>query len=94
MQMPPQPWYELAPEHQGNPDEMVNFGEVSRRYLGKQAQYGCRYVDGFDGDYPNLGEGLHFEGSPDDYHGLQIRQGDIPTFVERYREHCRKTYII
>lgn len=85
----PRPEFQLLPEHQGDPDSMVNFGDVSRNYLRRQAQYGSRYVDDFDGDYPNLGEGLNFEGSSDDYHSLKIRQGDIPTFIARFLEHQR-----
>ena len=84
--------FELLPEHQGDPDEFINFGDVSRFYLRKQAQYGSLYVDGWEErGYPNLGEGLAFEGDPADYHALTIKRGDVPTFVTRYLEYRRAT---
>ncbi len=64
----------------------VNFGDVSRGELGKQAQYGSRYVNGFRDEYPNLGEGLRFEGNPSDYHSLRIHHEDIDEFVRRFKE--------
>lgn len=84
------PFIELRPEHQGDPDEMVSFGDVARNYMHTQAQYDSRYIDGFDEEYPNLGEGLTFEGDPDDYHVVRIRQGDIPKFVGRFLEYRRQ----
>jgi hypothetical protein len=81
---------ELLPQHQGNPDEMVNFGDVARYYMHTQAQYGSHYIDGFDSEYPNLGEGLTFEGDPENYHAVKIRQGDIPKFLARFLEHKRQ----
>lgn len=85
--------FELRPEHQGDPDEFVNFGEISRFYLGKQAQYGSIYVDGWEErGYPNLGEGLTFKGDPADYHSLAIRRGDVPAFVARYIEYRQRIH--
>ncbi len=82
---------DLLPEHQGDPDAMVSFSEIAHGYMGVQTQYGSRFTDGFKGEYPNLGEGLTFEGDPRDYHGLTIRQGDIPTFIARFLEHRSQT---
>lgn len=65
-------------------DGFVGFGEVSRQLLGKQAQYGSRFVDGAFGEYPKLGEGLRIVGNSDDYHNLKIHIDDINEFVKRY----------
>ncbi|MDD5589998.1 MAG: hypothetical protein PHQ47_02390 [Candidatus Portnoybacteria bacterium] len=68
-------------------DGFVNFGDVSRRLLGKQAQYGSRYInDAFKSEYPQLGEGLRIKGNPDDYHSIRIHKDDVEEFVRRYNE--------
>lgn len=76
----------LSEKHPADENGFVSFGDVSRGELRKQAQYGSRYVDGFQGEYPSLGEGLRFEGSPDDYHSLRIHKDDIAEFVRRFSE--------
>lgn len=63
----------------------VSFGDVSRRLMGKQAQYGAKYVDGAFGEYPKLGDGLRIEGDSDDYHNLKIHKDDVAEFVRRYK---------
>lgn len=72
---------------QADKDGFVSFGDVSRQLLGKQAQYGSRFVDGAFGEYPKLGEGLRVKGNSDDYHNLKIHRDDIDEFVKRYREY-------
>ncbi len=75
-----------------NVDEngFVKFGDVSRKLMGKQCQYGSRYVDGAFGEYPKLGEGLRIEGSSDDYHNMKIHKDDIDEFMRRYKEYENK----
>ncbi len=66
----------------------VNFGDVvARRRLCKQCQYASRYVDGRIEGYPNLGRGLRFQGSVDNYHTLKIHKDDVDEFVRRIREY-------
>lgn len=78
---------EQKPTFEADKEGFVNFGEVSRRLLGKQAQYGSRYVDGAFGEYPKLGEDLRIKGNSDDYHNLRIHQDDIDEFVKRYKNY-------
>ena len=68
----------------------VNFGDVSRKQLGIQCQYGSRYVDGVLDGWKNLGEGLRFKGKPDMYHSLRIHKNDVEEFVRRYNEHRKE----
>lgn len=82
--------FEQESEFEADKDGFVKFGEVSRRLLGKQAQYGSRYVDGAFGEYPNLGKGLRVKGNPDDYHNLFIHKDDIKEFVERYNNYQKQ----
>lgn len=79
--------FEQKPTFEADKDGFVKFGDVSRRLLGKQAQYGSRYVDGAFGEYPKLGDGLRVKGSSDDYHNLLIHKDDIDEFVNRYNTH-------
>jgi hypothetical protein len=65
----------------------VNFGDVARGLLGQQSQYASRYVDGKIDDYPNLGEGLRFDGLAYDYHALAIHKDDVDEFVKRVKEY-------
>jgi hypothetical protein len=64
--------------------EYVDFGDVSRGRLGQQCQYGSRYIDGRIEGYPNLGEGLRFQGRPENYHSFKIHRDDVEEFVRRY----------
>ena len=84
--------FEQKPTFEADKDGFVNFGDVSRRLLGKQAQYGSRYVDGFFGvdDYPKLGEGLRVKGDSDNYHSMKIHKDDIDEFVRRYNDYQTK----
>ncbi len=76
----------LSEKYKSDEKGFVSFGDVSRGELNKQSQYGSRYVNGFNGEYPNLGEGLRFDGDPDDYHSLKIHRDDIAEFVRRFKE--------
>jgi hypothetical protein len=76
----------LSEKYTADEDGFVMFGDVSRGELKKQTQYGSRYVNGFQGEYPNLGEGLRFDGDPDNYHSLKIHKDDIEEFVKRFNE--------
>ncbi len=65
----------------------VQFGDVARRSLNQQSQYASRYIDGALEEYPNLGDGLKFKGSPSDYHDVKIHKDSIEEFVKRIREY-------
>lgn len=65
-------------------------GDICRKRLGMQAQYGSRYVDGRHG-YDNCGEGLRFKGEPEDYHCIRIHPEDVETFVQRVLDTRRIT---
>ena len=69
------------------PSKMIDFGQLSRTELGQQCQYGSRYVHGKIEGYPNLAEGLRVTGDLFNYHSLRMHIDDVPTFIERYREH-------
>lgn len=70
----------------------VNFGDVSRKRLGMQCQYGSDYVDATHGARsadasPYLAKGLRIlgrgdEGRVSDYHRLRIHRDDVEAFVE------------
>lgn len=74
-------------EYLADADGYVDFGDVSRKELGKQCQYGSRYVTKLDEEYPDLGEGLRFRNLDRSYHEIKIHIDDIPEFVRRYNEH-------
>ena len=59
----------------------VFVGDISRNLMGKQGQYGSRYFGG-DANYPNLAEGLRFEG--EDEYDKKMHPDDIDTFLARY----------
>ncbi len=64
----------------------VKFGDVSRRILNKQCQYGVSFAFGDSGSgCPNLGEGLRITGDIGNYHDVKIHQDDIEEFVRRYK---------
>lgn len=66
-------------------DGFVKFGDVSRRLLNKQCQYGVTYAFGDEScDCPNLGEDLRITGDPGNYHDVKIHKDDIDEFVRRY----------
>jgi len=73
----------LASKYEADENGFVNFGDIARGELRQQSQYASRYVNGEIRGYPNLGEGLRFEGDPLDYHSLRIHKDDITRFVER-----------
>lgn len=60
----------------------IRFGEIARSRLNQQSQYASRYIDGRNG-YPNLGEGLRFQGESHDYHSVEIHKDDVDKFVNR-----------
>jgi hypothetical protein len=69
--------------------DYVNFGDVSRKQLGIQCQYGIRYlVGGFEG-IPYLGENIRFRGDRNDYHSYRIHQDDVEKFVNRVNNYRR-----
>ena len=76
-----------APKIQFESDEngFVMFGDVSRKLLKKQSQYGSRYLGGWEQEgYPNLATGLRLQGDPEDYHNVMIHQDDITEFIKRF----------
>ncbi len=66
-------------------------GYVTLRYPaellgGYPLQYLARYTEGTL-DYPDLGEGLRFEGDPSNYHDMRIHLDDVKEFVRRMTDH-------
>lgn len=77
--------FEQTSNFEADKDGFVNFGDVSRKLLNKQCQYGVTYAFGDEShDCPNLGEGLRISGDPDDYHDVKIHKDDIDEFFRRY----------
>jgi hypothetical protein len=70
----------------------VDFGNVSHMLLFQQSQYGSRYVDGLQSDYPNLGKGLVIHGTSDEYHGLAIHPDHVEEFVQRVQAYRASAY--
>jgi hypothetical protein len=71
--------------------EYIQFGDVCRRYLGIQAQYGFRYITG-DGR-PVLTKGLRLKNvNPGDYHSAFIHKDDVRTLVDRHQEYIYKQF--
>jgi len=66
--------------------DYVEFGDVARQQCHEQCQYVSRYLDGRHG-YPNLGEGIRFQGDIADYHDLLIHKDDVATFVKRVNDY-------
>lgn len=65
----------------------VSFNDIARNSLNQQSQYASRYIDGTKEGYPNLGEGLRFDGRADDYHDVCIHKDDVEEFVRRVKEY-------
>jgi hypothetical protein len=61
----------------------IGMSAIAGYFLGQQSQYASRFVDGILPEYPNLGEGLRYEGSSRDYHFMSIHFEDIDEFVKR-----------
>jgi hypothetical protein len=68
----------------------VLFGAVCRTYLGQQAQYASRYINGM-GVEPDLGFHLQFSGDPLNHHSLGIHPKDVPKFVQRVLDYRTAT---
>ena len=77
----------LASKYEADGNGFVDFSDIARGELRQQSQYASRYVDGKMEGYPNLGEGLRFEGDPSDYHSLRIHKDDLAEFVQRVISH-------
>ena len=79
---------DLAAMFKTDENGYVSFGDLSRRILKKQGQYGVRYAfEDAEGDYPNLGEGLRIIGDPGNYCDVKIHKDDIHEFVDRYNNY-------
>lgn len=77
--------------------DYVDFGDVSRKRLGQQCQYGSRYINGLtEGNgivvNPCLGYDLRFIGNDQNYHSWQIHKDDIEEFVRRVEEYKESRY--
>jgi hypothetical protein len=72
----------LENQQEKNPD-FLNAGDFL--YELGQDQYVMRpLVNVFPDKYPNLGEGIRFQGSYDDYHNIKIHPHDILLYAEKY----------
>ncbi len=73
----------------GRTDEgYVVFGGLAVQVLNQQSQYAARYVDGLLPGYPDLGRGLHLEGTSADYHTLAVAPDDAEELVHRIVAYC------
>ncbi len=79
------PQTELLPQHQGDPNDMVDIA-VLRHYLNLQTQYTAQFIEGSAG-HPKLSEDIVIGGNSRNYHSLKIRRGDIVQFVSRILEY-------
>lgn len=80
--------FEQKPIFEADKEGYVKFGDVSRKLLEKQCQYGVTYAFGDENcDCPNLGEGLRITGDPGNYSDVKIHKDDIDEFVRRYKEY-------
>jgi hypothetical protein len=77
----------LASKYKADENGFVDFGDIARGELRQQSQYASRYLNGKMEGYPNLGDGLRFEGDPLNYHSLRIHKDDIAEFVQRVTSH-------
>jgi hypothetical protein len=68
-------------------EDYVNFGDMARSRIGGQSQYLSRYIDGAIPSWPNLGEGLRFEGKPSDYWAVRIHKDDVEEFIRRVEQY-------
>lgn len=67
---------------ESSPD-FVNAGDYL--YVLGQDQYVSRPLTNvFPDKYPNLGEGIRYEGSYDDYHNIKIHKDDVLPYAQRY----------
>lgn len=53
--------------------DYVNLGDICRKYLNMQCQYGSRYAEQC--------KGLRITGSRSDYHSMTIHREDVKQFV-------------
>ena len=76
-------------EEKSDEEGFVNFGEIAHGIFNQQSQYASRYIDGAIPGWPNLGEGLRFKGSTEDYHFVRIHKDDIEEFIRRKRDYVQ-----
>jgi hypothetical protein len=77
--------FEQKPTFKADKDGFVKFGDVSRKLLNKQCQYGVNYAFGDEScNCPNLGEGLRITGDKENYPDVKIHKDDIDKFIKRY----------
>ena len=58
------------------PGDYVELGDVCRKRLGMQCQYGSRYAN-------DLCKDLRYIGTTADYHSMQIHRDDVEEYVGR-----------
>lgn len=59
-------------------EDFLKFGDVSRKLLGMQCQYGCHYLTD-----TILAKDIRWTGDISNYHGIKIHKDDVETFVAR-----------
>jgi len=68
--------------------DYVMFGDVCHHFMGKQTQYGVRFLSeevAADCHLPYLGKDIRLLGDTADYHSLMIHKEDVPVLIERFR---------
>lgn len=57
-----------------------------------QAQYLARpLTNAFPDEYPNLGEGIRYEGTYDNYHEIKIHPDDVLVYAEKFIDYKNQT---
>ncbi len=83
--------FEQKPTFEADRDGFVKFGDVSRKLLNKQCQYGVTYAFGDEScDCPNLGKDLRITGDPGIYHDVKIHKDDVDEFIRRYEAYKKE----
>lgn len=72
-------------------DGYVEIGDVARTLLNMQGQYGARYADDSDQEYPNFGTGLRVKGNAGNYHSMKIHGDDVVRFVTKVTDYKNQT---
>ena len=66
-------------------DPYISYPDLCHRRLGTTSQVGAYYVGGLD-PYPDLSDGIRFQGDRGMYHSLRIHRDDVERFVARVKK--------
>lgn len=67
------------------PDGSIRFKDVSKLLMGKECEYGTRFIAGEPDGYPILGAGLSITNlDPSNNHEIGIHPDDVEEFIYRF----------